>query len=103
MDGLGIHGILPLMYLQVEGGRIYNSLPYYGSHGGILADNREAYRKLAYAYNAMACRPTTIASTLIGNPFLDQGESGIIHVYVDFRIGQWTPLSAAAANPATLL
>jgi lipid II:glycine glycyltransferase (peptidoglycan interpeptide bridge formation enzyme) len=51
----------------------------------------------------MACRPTTIASTLIENPFLEQGESGIVHCYADSRIGQWTSLSAGDADPETLL
>ncbi len=37
VDGKNIIGILPLMYINGEYGRVYNSLPYYGSHGGIIA------------------------------------------------------------------
>lgn len=103
MEGTKIHGVLPLMYAQVEGGRIYNSLPYYGSNGGIIADSEEAYRELACAYNTIARRQTTITATLIGNPLLPQGASGITHNYLDLRIGQWTALSPADANPEALM
>src|SRR5438093_391721 len=32
-----IEGVLPLMRLEVAGKVVYNSLPYFGSNGGVLA------------------------------------------------------------------
>jgi lipid II:glycine glycyltransferase (peptidoglycan interpeptide bridge formation enzyme) len=89
-----IMGILPLMYIQVSSFRVYNSLPYYGSNGGIIADNEEAYSKLLKTYNEIARDKTTLSSTVITNPFNEQDSSGFVHNYIDHRIGQITSLSS---------
>ena len=57
---------------QRKEGRVYNSLPYYGSNGGILADSQEVYWELESFYNAMASEQATMASTIVGNPFAQQ-------------------------------
>jgi len=93
MEHSAIHGILPLMYIQVDLRRIYNSLPYYGSNGGIVADNDEAYIELLNAYNEIAHSKTTLSSTIITNPLIEQSLSGSAHNYTDCRIGQFTKLS----------
>ena len=90
MEGTNIRGVLPLMFTKGDKGRVYNSLPYYGSNGGIIADNPEAYRELVNAYNAIACNETTISSTIISNPFAQQDASDIRYNYTDYRIGQFT-------------
>src|SRR5215217_3463133 len=38
VDGGVIRGVLPLLSMRGEKGRVYNSLPYFGSNGGIVAD-----------------------------------------------------------------
>lgn len=88
-----IRGVLPLMYNLGRGGRVYNSLPYYGSNGGILADHPEAHRVLADAYSAIARRNTTISATLITNPRAPMSTEGIAHNYKDYRIGQLTSIA----------
>ena len=101
MEGDHIRGVLPLMYLRGDTGRIYNSLPYYGSNGGIIADDPGAYGTLAEAYNAIARCKTTISSTVITNPFAQQmytthtigNTSEIRSNYTDYRIGQFTDIA----------
>ncbi len=87
-----IRGILPLMYTESDRGRVYNSLPYYGSNGGILANDDSAYSGLIGAYNEIACSESSVASTLIGNPFCQQDFSAIRYNFTDHRIGQLTKL-----------
>lgn len=103
LDGELIHGILPLMYIEQDRGRIYNSLPYYGSNGGILANNEKAYHELLYTYNAIASGQTTMASTIINNPFVQQKAGDLVHNYKDYRIGQFTSLLPTDANRESLM
>ena len=89
-----IRGILPLMYMEGGSFRVYNSLPYYGSNGGIIADNEEAYTALLRVYNnEISCDKATLSSTIITNPLNEQDSSGFIHNYIDYRISQITSLS----------
>lgn len=89
-----ILGALPLMLCQTELGRVYNSLPYYGSNGGILWDNPGAFKGLVGAYNEIATSATTLASTIINNPFCGESLDGVAHNLTDWRIGQFTQLNA---------
>ena len=81
VEGGTIRGVLPLMYTSGSGGYVYNSLPYYGSNGGILADHPAAHRVLAGAYNEIARRDTTISATLITNPLAPIPARGIAHIH----------------------
>ena len=92
VEGGAIRGVLPLMYTSGSGGYVYNSLPYYGSNGGILADHPNAYRALADAYSAIARHDTTVSATLITNPLTSMSTEGIAHTHTDYRIGQVTNL-----------
>jgi Acetyltransferase (GNAT) domain len=103
LDGELIHGILPLMYIEQGGGRIYNSLPYYGSNGGILTNNEKAYQELVRTYNAIASEQATIASTIINNPFVQEKAEDLVHNYKDYRIAQFTPLLQTDATREFLM
>lgn len=94
-----IAGSLPLQYLDTPEGRVYNSLPYYGSNGGVLADGPEAEAALVAEYNALARAPGTLAATVIGNPLGAPHPEGIVREVTDYRIGQITTLPAGAADP----
>lgn len=85
-----IRGVLPLMFMEGGGGRVYNSLPYYGSNGGVIADTPLAADKLIDAYNEIASHTLTLSSTVISNPFADQNTENIRHNYTDQRIAQFT-------------
>lgn len=91
-----IKGVLPLMYLERDGGRVYNSLPYYGSNGGIIADSQEVYSLLMDEYNLRACDRSTVSSTIITNPITPFPVGGYSHTHIDSRIGQITDLEIGA-------
>ncbi|MBI2193196.1 MAG: peptidoglycan bridge formation glycyltransferase FemA/FemB family protein [Planctomycetes bacterium] len=92
-EGGRIRGVLPMMYHERGGGRVYNSLPYFGSHGGILADGAEAYEALAAAYGKAALASGTLSSTVIANPLEGGRVTGIPGNHTDSRIGQLTSLA----------
>src|SRR5262249_46266420 len=69
IDDGRIEGVLPLMKLEVDGRLVYNSLPFYGSNGGVIANSPAAARQLVGAYNALISRAHVSASTIVPNPF----------------------------------
>lgn len=91
-DNGKVAGILPLMVKHGEYGSVVNSLPFYGSNGGILAADENAYRLLLGEYNRIAGSDRTAAATLVANPLETFDYHGISHDMTDKRIGQWTPL-----------
>jgi len=95
VDDGAVRGVLPLMVLDRDGRRLYNALPFYGSHGAPLADDADARRALVASYNETAAEANAAAATMVGNP-LDAGGTvdGVVHTHQDQRIGQWTPLPA---------
>lgn len=96
LDEAEISGVLPLMFTETTLGRVYNSLPFYGSNGGVLADNTQANDSLVEAYNKIALRQDTFSATITGNPFIRQDAGAIRHNYSDYRIGQFTDISFQA-------
>ena len=82
-----IQGTLPLMKKEGKFGTIINSLPFYGSNGGILAKNEKAYRILLDYYNEISNK--VAGSTYITNPLIDNSKN-VNYDLVDRRIGQWT-------------
>lgn len=81
-----IQAVLPLMSSDGNYGTIVNSLPYYGSHGSIIANTEEAYNKLLELYYSII--QNSAASTYIATPFEEEKE--IKHDLSETRIGQWT-------------
>lgn len=98
VDGDDIKGILPLMYLERNNRRVYNSLPYYGSHGGIIADTVDAEELLINKYNSIAMLDETVSSTLVGNPLSNSLPAKVLCNYSDYRIGQITDISAQGGS-----
>jgi hypothetical protein len=86
-----IRGVLPVMWREDHGRRIYNSLPYFGSHGWILSTDGQAERALSSAWQDLAEAPTTVSATVISNPMLEAG-SIPRHNFSDERINQTTAL-----------
>lgn len=93
LDANEICGAMPLMFLESEGRRIYNSLPFFGSNGGFVFQNSTVYVALLDAYNEIARRKNTLSSTIVGNPFADEF-IGACYNYLDYRIGLLTDISA---------
>ncbi len=96
-DG-AVKGILPLFARGGPYGEVVNSLPFYGSHGGIVADSPAAHTALLDAYHARASEPQVLTATVIGNPFgSDDGLAGLRADAVDRRVAQYTPLDVPGA------
>lgn len=99
-----IQGILPLMFKTGPFGRVLNSLPYYGSNGGILANLKEAKDILMDKYLEIVNSGEYAAATLIENPFdKDYPYDRIISVETDFRIGQLTNIAGSFADLEELM
>jgi CelD/BcsL family acetyltransferase involved in cellulose biosynthesis len=97
-----IRGVLPLMWANDAGGRVCNSLPFYGSHGSPVADGPDAERALLDAYNARVTDRSTLAGTMVANPFLGHEPPPPVHDLTDERISQVTSLPKSAHPEAVL-
>ncbi|MBM3503519.1 MAG: GNAT family N-acetyltransferase [Alphaproteobacteria bacterium] len=90
---------LPLMSQEGRFGRVVNSLPFFGSNGGLIGADPAARATLWSAYVGIARAPGTAAATVIFAP----GESVDLPVAPDFadrRIGQITDLGLARSSEA---
>jgi len=97
-DRQEIVGALPLFIRRNDiFGDVVNSLPFYGSNGGVLAaDGRpETIRELMEAYGTLIASENCAAATMVTSPFEETPtmyERYLSPTFVDGRIGQWTPL-----------
>lgn len=97
-----IRGVLPLMAAAGPRGRVLNSLPFYGSNGGILAADAEAGAALAAWYRDCVASEGVAAATMIDNP-LDPADPAPAHDVSDVRVGCMTPLAGAGDPDERLL
>lgn len=93
MDGDTLRGVFPMMKKAGKYGDVYNSLPFYGSHGGILADGRESLALLTSAYHDLLDKEPLVTATVISNPLTGQDDLPLTHHLLDQRISQMTELS----------
>lgn len=91
----GIVGALPLLAIDGPYGKVLNSLPFYGSNGGIMAQHELAAAALVSAYNQIVAEPGVAASTLVTNPLDEVDYSSLKFDLTDERIGQFTSLRFA--------
>src|SRR5262249_28533510 len=103
-DGDGaIAGALPAFLRRDEGhGAVLNSLPYYGSNGGILEFNgdRTVRRQLISAFDQLATDARCLTSTIITSPFEQDPEfyEQLTFDASDDRLGQITPLPQSSQD-----
>lgn len=100
-DGV-ICGVLPLFIKRdPDFGSIINSLPWYGSYGGISAayDDEETWRALIDAYLSIVHEPDVLTAVLITNPFqttvAERYRIALTPWYFEDRICQITPLPSS--------
>lgn len=86
-----VTGVLPLMWKEGPLGRVVNSLPFFGSNGGVLATTTAAEQALSAKFNEIAISEHTAAATWISHP-LKPASQEIAHDLDDERIAQFTPL-----------
>jgi hypothetical protein len=104
LDDVGhIQAVLPLMAVDGPLGTVFNSLPYYGSNGGLVGEDPAARSELCAEYRKLVQAPGTASSTLIENPLTPGGEDVLAHDLMDERIGQMTPLPASGDEKAALM
>ena len=100
-EGARVVGVLPLMSASGTHGVVLNSLPYYGSNGGVLATSAPAGKALGDAYRDLATAEGIVSATVVENPF-DTADGGYPSTLVDRRIAHITPLPAASDRDAVL-
>lgn len=112
VEGGRLVGALPaFVRLNRACGNVLNSLPFYGSHGGLIvspaaADAGRVRGELMRAFDALAREESAVASTLISNPLAPEGEfyeRATGYDLKDERTGQFTPLPSGDAAAADAL
>jgi hypothetical protein len=93
VEGGELRGVLPVMWA----GDVVNSLPYYGSHGGVIGDAGSA---LLEAWDERATDPGTAAATLVENPFAPPLPREPAHDLLDERLNQATALDDPVFEPS---
>ena len=63
-----VAGVMPVMAAAGPKGVVLNSLPFFGSNGGVLAATPEVANGLIADFNVMASGPGIAAATIIANP-----------------------------------
>lgn len=91
-DDDNIVGAMPLFTKQGEFGKVVNSLPYYGSHGGIISTDEKAVSMLAEYYNNLIRQDDVAAANMVENPLYEVDYSNIVHNELQQRISQITSL-----------
>jgi hypothetical protein len=87
-----LRGVLPLLSREGPAGRVFNSLPYYGSNGGVIATTVDTSEALARAYLERATDAGTLSATIVPNPFAESPPITLVHNLTDARIAQFTPI-----------
>jgi hypothetical protein len=93
-DHNNILGVLPTFICKnTIHGNVINSLPFYGSNGGILEFDHDinVRNELLRAYDDLAMSTSCVASTIITSPLQDMSdyyEGNYVYDFRDKRIGQ---------------
>lgn len=87
-------GCLPIFYrIDPEMGMVANSLPFYGSHGGVLAEDDTIRESLLDEYIQIIKKRKCVASTIVGSPVTDYDmlyKNKIHPTFIDERISLMT-------------
>ncbi|UAA39678.1 GNAT family N-acetyltransferase [Paraneptunicella aestuarii] len=95
-EGGNVNGCMFILGKEGRFGTVLNSLPFYGSNGGIIASNVNAKQEIADYYNKLIQGNNIVSSTVITSPLIDDVELYRNHInynFEDYRIGQLTPLN----------
>lgn len=98
-----IFGGMPVMSKDGPLGRVINSLPFYGSNGGIVSNSIAASEAIARAFEKMVDDPKTAAAVWIEHPFRKAPIMPSGATIFDERISQITFLPNGPDPKAELL
>ena len=101
LDNEKVVAALPMMFKDGCLGKVYNSLPFYGSHGGIISCNDIAKIMLIDKFNKLSGLKGVAVNMLVENPFCIN--NGINYNYSDDRISQYTNIKYVLDNDDSLL
>lgn len=85
-----IHAVLPSFWKTTPDGIVVNSLPFYGSHGSVLADDAVSAGLVREGFLAEVREPGVLCACLVGLPGQELPDGDL----KDQRTGQWTPIPA---------
>lgn len=88
-------GILPYFIKKTKFGDVINSLPYFGSYGGVLTQKNKNAKVILEKFNELNKEKDVLSSVIIENPFNINNEiyEKYFHYnYTDSRITQCTKL-----------
>ncbi len=100
-----LEGVLPTFLMDGPKGKVINSLPFFGSNGGILLrDNncKDTAQSLLQAFNELCKKKKITFATLIDTPFINNAlfyKSNWGFQFTDQRIGQITSLPSGNDLP----
>ena len=88
-------GTLPFFSKKTDYGNVFNSLPFFGSYGGIITTNDETYKKILEKFNNHIDESDVLSSTIITNPFTSSEVYGNFynHNHIEQRLIQCTTLN----------
>lgn len=100
---------LPAVFTETQHGVVLNSLPFFGSHGGVLVDPshpeaESARDMLRQGWLDLVKETEARSATVISNPLAEDApwyDAGWEHDFRDSRIGQLTPLPNASVDDPT--
>jgi len=64
-----LKGILPFFVKESVHGKVVNSLPFFGSYGGIISKSRDAQKQILERFNDFNEEAEVLSSVIISNPF----------------------------------
>jgi CelD/BcsL family acetyltransferase involved in cellulose biosynthesis len=102
VDGGEVVGTFPVMAAPGPYGTVLNSLPYFGSNGGLLCESPGARSALASWYQGRLAAPGVAAATTIANPLDPHSAPPLTSDFHDARIGHITPLHRSE-DPAEMV
>ena len=69
-DSNEIKGILPFFAKNTIHGMVVNSLPFFGSYGGVIANSVDIHKKILEKLNQFNKENDVLSSVIINNPFM---------------------------------
>lgn len=95
-------GVFPMLAQKGPLGVVLNSLPFFGSYGGVLADDAYVANALWEAASARAAGHDVLSMTVVENPFGDaNGFSEVFGHACDRRVIQYTELPIRNSGEAS--
>jgi len=90
-----IQGVMPFFEKKNKAGLVINSLPFFGSYGGVLSDKKIVKKTILEYFNEYAKSKESLSTVIISNPFEKNEDYNLFSKYdiIEKRFTQYTDLS----------